>query len=123
MIELVAVLVILGILAALLLPKMLDLSSNASSASINSVGASITSASHANFAARQAGSPSAIAINQTAVFPPASKAVLHPPGYSVMSMGGGDCSAGATPGPNSAVSCMLLSSTGMTLIFPVQCAR
>lgn len=55
LIELVTVIVILGILAAIALPKFIDLSPQASAASVVSVAGSISSGSATNLAARRAG--------------------------------------------------------------------
>lgn len=56
LIELVMVIVILGILAAVALPKFVDLSAQAKMASANALAGSISSASAINFAAIKAGS-------------------------------------------------------------------
>lgn len=55
MIELVVVIVILGILAAVALPKFADLSTKAKSGALSNVAGSITSASAVNYAACKAG--------------------------------------------------------------------
>jgi prepilin-type N-terminal cleavage/methylation domain-containing protein len=52
LIELVMVIVILGVLAAVALPKFVDLSSNAGTAAVNGVAGGISSASSVNYAAR-----------------------------------------------------------------------
>ena len=54
LIELVMVIVILGILAAVAIPKFVDLSSDARNAAIQGVAGGITSASAVNYAARSA---------------------------------------------------------------------
>jgi len=56
-IELIAVIVILGILAAVALPKYLDLSTNARTAACNSWKGSIEGGAAINFASRAAGNP------------------------------------------------------------------
>jgi len=61
LIELVVVIVILGILSAVALPKFIDLSSQAGAAAAQGVAASISSATSINYAARKAGSGSGIA--------------------------------------------------------------
>ncbi|HTN67693.1 MAG TPA: type II secretion system protein [Burkholderiaceae bacterium] len=54
LIELVVVIVILGILAAVALPKFVDLSEEASQAAVEGVAGSLASASAINYAARLA---------------------------------------------------------------------
>jgi MSHA pilin protein MshA len=61
LIELVMVIVILGILAAVALPKFVDLKADAAQASVNGVAGGLSSASAINYAARSVGSASAIA--------------------------------------------------------------
>jgi MSHA pilin protein MshA len=67
LIELVVVIVILGILAAVAVPKFIDLSSNASAAATEGVAAAISSASSMNYAAKKVGNASAVTLNQTNV--------------------------------------------------------
>lgn len=56
LIELVMVIVILGILAAVAIPKFIDLSSDADAAAVQGVAGGISSASAVNYAARSASS-------------------------------------------------------------------
>ena len=63
LIELVMVIVILGVLSAVALPKFIDLSDDAKIASTKAMAAAISSGSAANFAARKVASPSAVTIN------------------------------------------------------------
>lgn len=60
LIELVVVIVILGILSAVALPKFINVSAQAGAAAAAGVGAAISSATSINYAARKAGSASAI---------------------------------------------------------------
>lgn len=60
LIELVMVIVILGILAAIAIPKFINLSSQADAAALQGVVGAVESASAINYAAAEAGSPSAI---------------------------------------------------------------
>ena len=62
LIELVVVIVILGILAAVALPKFIDLSGQAGAAAAQGVAASVSSASSINYGARKAGNASAVAV-------------------------------------------------------------
>ena len=59
LIELVMVIVILGILAAIAIPKFIDLSTQANAAALQGVVGAVESASAINYAAAEAGSPSA----------------------------------------------------------------
>lgn len=56
LIELVMVIVILGVLAAVAVPKFVDLSSDARSAAVQGVAGGISSASSVNYAARSVNS-------------------------------------------------------------------
>ncbi|MGD8379415.1 MAG: prepilin-type N-terminal cleavage/methylation domain-containing protein [Gammaproteobacteria bacterium] len=62
LIELVVVLVILGILAAVAVPKFINLSAEANTAALSSVKGAVESASAINYAAAVAGNASAFAI-------------------------------------------------------------
>ncbi len=63
LIELIVVIVILGILAAVAVPKFFDLSGEAETAAAQGVAGAIASASSINFAAKKVGSASAITLN------------------------------------------------------------
>ena len=67
LIELVVVIIILGVLAAVAVPKFVDLSVDAHNAAAKGVGGSISSGSSINYAARTAGSASAVVVNQANV--------------------------------------------------------
>ena len=60
LIELVVVIVILGILSAVALPRFIDLSSQAGAAAAQGVAASVSSATSINYAARKASNGSAV---------------------------------------------------------------
>lgn len=60
LIELVMVIVILGILAAIAIPKFINLSTQANAAALQGVVGAVESASAINYAAAEAGSPSAV---------------------------------------------------------------
>jgi prepilin-type N-terminal cleavage/methylation domain-containing protein len=62
LIELVVVIVILGILAAVALPRFVNLSNEAANAAAQGVAGSVSSATSINYAARKAGNGSAVAI-------------------------------------------------------------
>lgn len=122
LIELVMVIVILGILAAVALPKFVDLSGEASQAAVQGIAGSISSGSAANFAARKVGNSSAINLNTANV---CTKTVLGPvlqgglpSGYDFN--GVGDCSDPATE----TVECVVASDTsGKVASATVYCAR
>ena len=66
LIELVAVIVILGILSATALPKFIDLGNDAQVAATNAVAGSISSASSINYAARNLSAGMGVPITQCA---------------------------------------------------------
>lgn len=67
LIELVVVIIILGVLAAVAVPKFVDLSVDAHNAAAKGVGGAISSGSSVNYAARTAGNASAVVLNQADV--------------------------------------------------------
>ena len=92
LIELVMVIVILGILAAVALPKFLDLSGNAYTAATQGVAGAISSASSVNYAARAVstttGTPIGVtgATNNQTTCAGAAAAIMQggvPSGYTV----------------------------------------
>jgi len=95
LIELVVVIVILGILSAVALPRFVDLSSQAGRAAAQGVAGSISSSTSINYAARKANHGSAIAISgcSTATMSTLLAGGL-PSGYTFT--GGGICTDGQT---------------------------
>ena len=79
LIELVMVIVILGILAAVAVPKFIDLSSEAKVAAVKGVAGAVSSAFATNYAAKAAGNTAAIAIAAAAVTVSASA----PPSFTI----------------------------------------
>jgi prepilin-type N-terminal cleavage/methylation domain-containing protein len=63
LIELVMVIVIIGILAAIAIPKFINLSSEANEAAVDGVAGALSSAAAINYAARKAGNASGVALN------------------------------------------------------------
>ena len=63
LIELVVVIIILGVLAAVAVPKFVDLSVDAHNASAKGVAGAIASGGSINFAAKMAGNASAVAVS------------------------------------------------------------
>ena len=75
LIELVVVIIILGVLAAVAVPKFIDLSVDAHNASAKGVAGAIASGSSINFAARSAGNAGAVVLNQANI---CTAAILQP---------------------------------------------
>jgi MSHA pilin protein MshA len=67
LIELVVVIIILGVLAAVAVPKFVDMSTDARNAAAKGVAAAISSGSSINYAAKQAGNTAAVTVNATNV--------------------------------------------------------
>lgn len=120
LIELVVVIVILGILAAVAVPKFVDLSDDAERAAAEGFAGALSSASSINLAARRVGNANAITLNQANI---CTAAILEPlltgasplTGYTVG--GTGDCSGAAET-----VTCTLTKDT-TTVNATVFCAR
>lgn len=127
LIELVIVIVILGILAAVALPKFIDLKTDARQAAVSGVAGAISSGSVTNYAAKLAGKGTALTINQSNV---CTNAILGslltggmPAGFTITSsiMWIGDCS-----GTMEVVTCGLTdtgSSPQPSAMLTVACAR
>ena len=101
LIELVVVIVILGILSAVALPKFIDLSSEARTAAVQGVAAGVSSAAAINYGARKANPLKGVAVNAANVCTAAIMGGLLTGGidttkYTVT--GTGDCSAAASDG-------------------------
>lgn len=131
LIELVVVIIILGILAAVAIPKFVDLSLDAHNASARGVAGAISSGSSINFAARTAGNAGAVTVDAanvcTATILQAMLAGTSvtltssaPAADDQFQIGGtGDCSATATN-----VTCTVLPKGSATSASaPVMCAR
>ena len=82
LIELVVVIIILGILSAVALPKFIDLSSQAGAAAASGVAASISSASSINYGGRKAGNGSAVAVQSCATAVTLLVGGVLPTGYT-----------------------------------------
>lgn len=63
MIELIVVIVILGVLAAVAMPKFTDLSSDAKTAALQGVAGAATSAMNVNYGARKVNSTKGVAVD------------------------------------------------------------
>ena len=82
LIELVIVIIILGILAATVVPLFVDLRGDANTAALNGVGGALTSASSVNYAARSANATKGIAIADCTAVGTALQGGL-PGGYTI----------------------------------------
>lgn len=134
LIELVVVIIILGILAAVALPKFIDLSADARNAAASGVAGSIASGSAINYGARKAGNAGAVAMNAanvctSAILQPMVAGVTLVAAYSTTADGNfavagtGDCSAPASDG--TAVACTIQANGPSTTARPatVICAQ
>ncbi len=106
LIELVVVIVILGILAAVALPKFINLSAQADAAATKGVAGSLGSAAAINYAAKMAGNTTAITIG--ACTDVTSAVMSMPTGYTVATTA---VTAGAT------VSCTISGGSSTTATF------
>ncbi len=119
LIELIVVIVILGILAAVALPKFVDLTGDAEKAAAEGVAGALASATSINFGAKKVGNASATTLNQSNV---CTNAILGPllqgglpTGYTIG--GTGDCS-----GTAESVTCTVTKGT-QTVNAMIICAR
>jgi MSHA pilin protein MshA len=107
LIELVVVIIILGVLAAVAVPKFVDLSSDAKNAAAKGVAGAIASGTAINFAAKSAGNSTAVAVSAAnvctstilgAFVSPSSMLVATGPTTddTFLISGTGDCSGTAT---------------------------
>jgi MSHA pilin protein MshA len=93
LIELIMVIVILGILAAVAVPKFVDLSSEAEIAAVKGVAGGLSSAAAVNYSIKVSGNTNFVAISGCSHV--TSALLNYPTGYSV-SAGAGGLTAGAT---------------------------
>jgi MSHA pilin protein MshA len=117
LIELVMVIVIIGVLAAVAIPKFIDLKGDANTAAVNGVAGALSSAAAINYAGRTANSGHGVAIaNCTDVATALQSGALPPPqggnSYAITSL---------AIGPGASVSCTLTftpaSGTAVTANF------
>ncbi len=115
LIELVVVIVILGILAAVALPKFIDLTGDASNSAVQGVAGALASASAINYAARKANIANGIAVTDCVSTGGTNGigALLQgglPTGYTV---------ATAAIAANATVSCVVTGQNSKTATAPV----
>lgn len=119
LIELIVVIVILGILAAVALPKFVDLTADAEKAAAEGVAGALASATSINFGAKKVGNASATTLNQANVCTNGTLGPLLqgglPTGYTIG--GTGDCS-----GTAESVTCTVTKGT-QTVNAMIICAR
>jgi len=107
LIELVIVIVILGILAAVAVPRFIDLSQQADEAAVAGVAGSLSSGAAINYAAFKAGSADYENVNDCENVADTIEGGL-PNNYSITA---------ATVAPDASVSCTLTSPEGNTATF------
>jgi MSHA pilin protein MshA len=84
LIELIIVIVIVGILAAVAIPKYFDLSTEAKTAALAGIGGAISSAAANNYVARSAGLSGTTTVNSCSI---AATLVTVPPDMTVTASG------------------------------------
>jgi MSHA pilin protein MshA len=109
LIELVIVIVILGILAVIAIPKFISLSGDAQSAATNGVAAALSSANATNYAARSENATNGVAVANCTGVAGALLGGALPTGYTITS-------SAVTVG--NTVSCTLNGPSSTTATFP-----
>ncbi|MHB1949793.1 MAG: prepilin-type N-terminal cleavage/methylation domain-containing protein [Gammaproteobacteria bacterium] len=84
LVELIIIIIILGILAVVAIPKFIDLSSDAQVAATNNIAASLTAASSINYAARKVNPAKGVRISNCRNVRNALQGSL-PSGYTIIS--------------------------------------
>jgi len=102
MIELIVVIVILGVLAAVAMPKFVDVSSDAKAAALQGVAGAATSAMNVNYGARKVNTTKGFAVTNCTDASTLLQGGL-PLGYSVTA---------AAIAPDATVSCTLTQASG-----------
>lgn len=83
LIELVIVIVILGILAVIAIPKYINLSADANTAATNGVAGALAAANAVNYAARVANSSNGVAVTNCTSVAAALQGGALPTGYTI----------------------------------------
>jgi prepilin-type N-terminal cleavage/methylation domain-containing protein len=122
LIELVLVLLIVGALAAIALPKFSNLANKARISQAQALGGSIATGTANNFTAKAAGSAAAVALNQTDVCSSAALSPFVEGGISATYMFVGAATCATT---NATVVCSMLDTVDTSILVPivVTCAR
>ena len=103
LIELVIVIVILGILAVMAIPKFINLSTDAQTAATNGVAAALASANATNYAARSENAANGVAVTNCTSVASALLGGALPTGYTITAaaISAGTTSTCTLNGPNS----------------------
>ena len=125
LIELVMVIVILGILAAVAIPKYIDLKSDASTAAVTSVAGSLNASSALNYAARTANGTKGVAVTSCATVASTLQGGALPTNGGTYVISDASSASGATAIANGATSSCTLtftptSGTAVTSTFTAQ---
>ena len=126
LIELVVVIVILGILSAVALPKFIDISSEARTAAVQGVAAGVSSASAINYGARKANAAKGVALKVANVCTIPIMGGLLTGGIDstkYTAAGTGDCSSTANDGVGVACTIADASVSTITATAQVICAN
>ncbi len=107
LVELVIVIIILGLLTAVAIPKFIDLSSDAKTAAQNSVAASLSAANAVNYASRKVNSTKGVSVANCTDVASALQGGL-PTGYTITA---------ATVAVDTTVSCTLSGPAAVTSTF------
>jgi len=112
LIELVMVIVILGVLAAVALPRFVDLRGDAQAAALNGVAGALSSASSINFSARTVNAANGVAINNCTSVASALQGGVLPTGngstYTITA---------AAIAPGATVTCTITDGNGHSATF------
>ena len=126
LVELVIVVLILGILAAIALPKMINMKDEAGAAAVAALAGNVAGASYTNMAAKLVGNPAGVALNSTTTcnavaLAPLMNGGIFPAEFQVdAAPGGQDCSK-----PDiTTVNCRFIhSASGKSANSAITCAR
>lgn len=125
LVELVVVVLILGILAAVVLPKVINMKDEAATAAVASLAGNVAGASYTNMLAKVVGNPSAVPLNSATTcnaiaLAPLMNGGVFPAEFQVDPAGGEDCSKPAIV----TVNCRFIhSATGKSSSSAITCAR
>lgn len=125
LVELVVVVLILGILAAVVLPKVINMKDEAATAAVASLAGNVAGASYTNMLAKLVGNPSAVPLNSATTcnaiaLAPLMNGGVFPAEFQVDPAGGEDCSKPAIV----TVNCRFIhSATGKSSSSAITCAR